>query len=54
MIKEDLAKTCCNSYIKLVIMDYDMPVMNGAESTCKILELKSQQNIAIYKQALFE
>lgn len=30
LFKQDLEKTCCKNYFRLIIMDYDMPLMNGA------------------------
>lgn len=41
IFKADLEKTCCQNYFKLIIMDYDMPVMNGADACTEILSLKA-------------
>jgi len=37
-VKENLKKKCCNQNYKLILMDLNMPVMDGFESTEKILE----------------
>ena len=36
MFKADLQKTCCDVHYKVVLMDINMPVMNGIESATKI------------------
>jgi CheY-like chemotaxis protein len=38
-IKKDREKTCCQKYIRNVLTDINMPVMDGHEATRKILEI---------------
>ena len=43
VFKADLEKKCCQNYYRLIIMDYDMPVMNGSDACKEILRLKAEQ-----------
>lgn len=47
-VKANLLKKCCAIRYKLVIMDYDMPVMNGVESSIEILKLKARNNTKLF------
>jgi len=39
LYKKDRFKTCCDKFIKLVLMDLSMPVMDGFKATQAIFEL---------------
>jgi len=39
LFKRDREKTCCKKYIRLVLMDLNMPVMDGFKATTAILKL---------------
>eukprot|EP00347_Sterkiella_histriomuscorum_P020398 403337956 len=41
LYKINLEKTCCNVKYKLILMDLNMPIMDGFEATLKILEMNS-------------
>ena len=38
MYERNIRKTCCQTYFKLIFMDYNMPVMEGPESAQNIFE----------------
>ncbi len=40
MFKKDLLKTCCDVHYQLILMDINMPVMNGIDSTRGICKLQ--------------
>ena len=42
LYKQDLNKTCCNTKINLVMMDLNMPLMNGFEAAKEIFKLHKQ------------
>lgn len=51
VIEEDLKKTCCRKFIRMVFMDFNMPVMDGSTSTLNIINLKKQQNEQVFREA---
>ena len=36
---DDITKKCCRNYIHLILMDLNMPMMDGYESASKIHEV---------------
>lgn len=45
MVSKDFNRECCPTRYKLIFMDYDMPVLNGAEATREILTQKRTQDL---------
>jgi len=48
-VQDNLSKRCCDTSYKLILMDLNMPVMDGFEATQKILKFKSRRE-AITKE----
>lgn len=44
LFRADLEKTCCTTFIELVLMDYDMPVLNGSDASREIIEIVRKKN----------
>ena len=42
MLKADLEKNCCDVHFQIILMDINMPVMNGIESATKIGEFQNE------------
>ena len=38
MFEENLQKKCCDTHYRLILMDTEMPIMDGLESSAKIFE----------------
>jgi len=41
LFRKNLEKTCCNVRYKLILMDLNMPVMDGFEASQRILQMQS-------------
>ena len=42
MFKADMEKTCCDVRFQIILMDLNMPVMGGVESTKLIIEFQNR------------
>jgi len=42
LYRQDLTKVCCDTQIKLVLIDLNMPVMDGIKATKAILDAQRQ------------
>lgn len=41
-VKQNLTKSCCNTYFNYILMDIRMPVMDGFKSSEKILSFHNE------------